>query len=179
MKITPDTPGVDDPGAGRRLGIDVGTVRIGVAVSDRDARMAMPLETVARSTKRRGPDGQEIKRILDIIEEYQVVEVVVGLPRNLKGTGSRSIAHAKDIAFRVHRRSKLPVRMADERLSTVVAQQALHASGVSEKAGRKVIDQAAAVEILQSWLDGRSNALVADTSNSLESDNNSAPADEE
>lgn len=179
MKITPDTPGVDDPGAGRRLGIDVGTVRIGVAVSDRDARMAMPLETVARSTKRRGPDGQDIQRILDIIAEYQVVEVVVGLPRNLKGTGSSSIAHAKDIAFRIHRRSKLPVRMADERLSTVVAQQALHASGVSVKAGRKVIDQAAAVEILQSWLDGRTNALAAQASDSLESDDDVAPARED
>ncbi|AWB84103.1 Holliday junction resolvase RuvX [Corynebacterium liangguodongii] len=159
MKVQPDTPGVDDPGVGRRVGLDVGTVRIGVAVSDRDARMATPVETIARDSGFRGPDGSDIERIVELIGSYGAVEVVVGLPRDLKGDGSASVKHAKEIAFRVRRRVDVPVRMADERLTTVVASQALRASGVSEKVGRRVIDQAAAVEILQSWLDGRHTYL--------------------
>ncbi|GAB3944074.1 Holliday junction resolvase RuvX [Corynebacterium tapiri] len=161
---TPDTPGVNDPGPGRRLGVDVGTVRIGVAVSDSSAVMATPVETIARDSGFRGPDGSDVDRILELIQEYGVVEVVVGLPRTLQGHGSQSVKHAREIAFRVQRRLKragspCPVRMADERLTTVSATAALRASGVSEKAGRKVIDQAAAVEILQAWLDGRQRVV--------------------
>ena len=160
MKVTPDTPGADDPGAGRRIGLDVGTVRIGVAVSDREAKLATPVETVARETGFRDRGKGDIDRLLEIVDEYEVVEIVVGLPRDLKGHGSSSVKHAKEIAFRINRRlsgagRSIPVRMADERLTTVAATAALRASGVSEKAGRSIIDQAAAVEILQSWLDAR------------------------
>ena len=81
------------------------------------------------------------------------------MPSNLNGDGSKSVKHAKEIAFRIQRRSDVPVKMADERLTTVAATQALRASGVREKDARAVIDQAAAVEILQSWLDGRKNYL--------------------
>ncbi|MGV0327130.1 Holliday junction resolvase RuvX [Corynebacterium confusum] len=166
-KVSPDTPGLDDPGPGRRLGVDVGTVRIGVAVSDRDARLATPVETVARVTGFKDRDGADIDRLVELAEQYQVAEVVVGLPRDLQANGSKSVKHAKEIAFRIRRRlaksetmvSLVPVRFADERLTTVVATQALRASGISEKKGRKVIDQAAAVEILQSWLDARARAL--------------------
>ncbi|WP_347305238.1 Holliday junction resolvase RuvX [Corynebacterium sp. SA-MJD20WY100] len=168
-KVEPDTPGVDDPGQGRRLALDVGTVRIGVAVSDRDAKLAMPVETVPRETGFKDRDKGDIDRILELIEDYDVVEVVVGLPRDLHANGSKSVKHAKEIAFRIRRRLAAgatmdkvlpPVRMADERLTTVAATHALRASGVSERKGRAVIDQAAAVEILQSWLDGRANALA-------------------
>lgn len=165
MKPTPDTPGSDDPGPGRRIGVDVGTVRIGVASSDRGATLATPVETVARKTGLKDRDQADIDRLIEIIESYQAVEVVVGLPRDLQGNGSRSVKHAKEIAFRIRRRlsnsgQNIPVRFADERLTTVAATQALRASGVSEKAGRSVIDQAAAVEILQSWLDARINYLA-------------------
>ncbi|AMO90281.1 hypothetical protein WM42_2591 [Corynebacterium simulans] len=160
---------MDDPGNGRRLALDVGTVRIGVAVSDNNAKLALPVETVARETGFKDRDKGDIDRILELIHEYQAVEVVVGLPRDLQGNGSKSVKHAKEIAFRIRRRlgkdvtiGRPPVRMADERLTTVAATTALRASGVSEKKGRKVIDQAAAVEILQSWLDARNNALQAD-----------------
>lgn len=160
MKVQPDRPGVDDPGRGRRIGIDVGTVRIGVAVSDRDATLANPVETVPRVTGFKDRDGDDIDRLLELISQYEAVEVVVGLPRDLKGDGSSSVKHAKEIAFRIRRRMPdMPVKMADERLTTVAAAQSLRASGVSEKAGRAVIDQVAAVEILQSWLDGRHHYL--------------------
>ncbi|MDN6461440.1 MAG: Holliday junction resolvase RuvX, partial [Corynebacterium flavescens] len=103
-QVSPDSPGVNDPGEGRRLALDVGTVRIGVAVSDRDAKLAMPLETVARETGLRDSDKGDIDAILALIEQYQVVEVVVGLPRDLHGNGSKSVKHAKEIAFRINRR---------------------------------------------------------------------------
>lgn len=170
MKVSPDTPGVNDPGSGRRLGIDVGTVRIGVASSDRNASLATPVETVPRVTGFKDRDGADIDRLLELIAEYEAVEVIVGLPRDLKGHGSSSVKHAKEIAFRIRRRltgegSAVPVRLGDERLTTVAATQALRSSGVSEKAGRKIIDQAAAVEILQSWLDARKAAEARATEN--------------
>lgn len=166
--IEPSVAGADDPGDGRRLALDVGTVRIGIASSDRDARMAMPVETVPRSHKRVGseiPDGEDIRRIMQIVREYEPVEVIIGLPRDLKGNGSASVVHARDIGQRLERvlagaGQAIPVRFADERLTTVIATQALHASGLTERAGRKVVDQAAAVEILQTWLDARRSYLA-------------------
>lgn len=168
MKVTPDVPGVNDPGPGRRLGIDVGTVRIGVASSDRDAKLATPVETIPRVTGFKDRDGADIDRLLKLIEEYRAVEVVVGLPRNLKGDGSNSVKHAREIAFRLRRRlgkqeapgNQVAIRLGDERLTTVVAARAMRESGMGEKAGRKFIDQAAAVEILQTWLDARVNHLA-------------------
>ena len=77
MKVQPDTPGVDDPGEGRRIGIDVGTVRIGVARSDREARLATPVETIKRVTGFKDRDGQDIERMLQLIAENEAVEVVV------------------------------------------------------------------------------------------------------
>lgn len=173
MQPTPDKPGRDDPGQGRRLALDVGTVRIGVAVSDRGCILATPVETISRETMFDDDDKADIDRILRLINEYDVVEVVIGLPRTLKGKGSSSVKHATDIASRVSRRlageeKLIPVRMADERLTTVTATQALRASEVKAKAGRTIIDQAAAVEILQSWLDERNNYLqTCDSANEV------------
>lgn len=152
---TPDRPGVDDPGRGRRIGIDVGSVRIGVAMSDPDGILATPVETVTRPKK---PDAgsPELRRIAEIIGEYEAVEVVVGLPRTLRGeagaAAQAAIAFAEQLQERI---APIPVRLADERLTTVTAQQALRSSGVRARAQRSVVDQAAAVAILQSWLDER------------------------
>lgn len=162
--VKPDTPGDQDPGPGRRLGLDVGTVRIGAAYSNREATLAMPLETIPRVTGFKDRDGSDIERILALIAEHDIVEVVVGLPRDLKGQGSSSVKHAKEIAFRIRRRMDIPVKMCDERLSTVVALNAIHASGKTEKATRAIIDQVAAVEILQTWLDARAQFLERSTS---------------
>ena len=158
--IVPDRPGEDDPGPGRRLGLDVGTVRIGVAVSDPDGILATPVSTVARTTKRRGPDGEDIDSIVQLAHDYSVVEVIVGLPRMLDGSAGSSVKHAQDVGFRVRRRLErdgvdVPIRYVDERMTTVMAQSNLHDAGISVKQGRSVIDQAAAVEILQTWLDQR------------------------
>jgi putative Holliday junction resolvase len=151
----PDRPGSDDPGRGRRLGVDVGSVRIGVAVSDPDGILATPLETV-----RRDKGDKHLRRLVDLIGEHEVVEVVVGLPRTLAdraGSAAQdALAVADGLAARI---PAVPVRLADERLTTVSAQRSLREAGVRAKAQRSVIDQVAAVAILQGWLDQRRAAM--------------------
>ena len=159
----PDRPGgPDDPGRGRRLGVDVGSVRIGVSCSDPDGLLAAPLETVRRHASR-----SHLRRLAELAEEYDVVEVVVGLPRTLAdraGAAAQDAVAVADELARVlaQRNRRVPVRLADERLSTVSAARALHSAGVRAKRQRSVIDQAAAVTILQCWLDQR-RALTATT----------------
>lgn len=157
MNSAPDRPtAASDPGRGRRIGVDVGTVRVGVAVSDPDAILATPVETVTRS----GDDTQCLARIAEIVLEYQAVEVVVGLPRTLRGQTGVSAQRA--IEFANSLRASLPalaIRLSDERLTTVAATRALRDSGVRAREQRRTIDQAAAVAILQGWLDERSAAL--------------------
>ncbi|MCV7283270.1 Holliday junction resolvase RuvX [Mycolicibacterium flavescens] len=151
----PDRPGSSlnppDPGRGRRVGIDVGTVRIGVAASDPDAILATPVETV-----RRERTGRHLRRLTTLIKDLDAVEVVVGLPRTLADRSGSSaqdaVALADALAGRI---APTPVRLADERLTTVVAQRSLREAGVRARGQRSVIDQAAAVGILQNWLDQR------------------------
>ena len=152
----PDRPG--DPkaagpgtGRGRRLGIDVGSVRIGVASSDPDGILATPVETV-----RRDRSGKHLRRLAALAAELEAVEVIVGLPRTLADRTGSSARDAIELAEELARRvAPIPVRLADERLTTVSAQRSLRAAGVPAKEQRAVIDQAAAVAILQSWLDQR------------------------
>jgi putative Holliday junction resolvase len=156
----PDRPGDSlnppDPGRGRRLGIDVGTVRIGVATSDPDGVLATPVETV-----RRDRTDKHIRRLAKLVDELGAVEVVVGLPRTLADrTGPSAIdaiAVADELAARI---PPIPVRLADERLTTVTAQRSLREAGVRAKGQRAMIDQVAAVGILQFWLDQRRAALA-------------------
>jgi putative Holliday junction resolvase len=134
---------------GARLGVDVGTVRIGVASCDRDGLLATPVETVKAEPRRAGQ-----LRLVRLAHEYEVVEVVVGLPRSLSGAEGPAAVKIRAYAAELARRlDPVPVRLVDERLSTVSATQGLRASGVSAKKGRAVVDQAAAVVILQDALD--------------------------
>ncbi len=152
----PDQPGdpnsAPDPGRGRRLGIDVGSVRIGVAVSDPDAILATPVETVARDRR----SGKHLRRLKRLIDENDAVEVVVGLPRTLADRVGPSAQDAVELAdLLAGQISPVPVRMADERFTTVTAQRTLREAGVRAKGQRSMIDQVAAVGILQNWLDQR------------------------
>lgn len=154
----PDRPGDpdQDPGRGRRLGVDVGSVRIGVACSDPDAILATPVETV-----RRDRSGKHLRRLAALAAELEAVEVVVGLPRTLADRTGPSAIDAIELADALAGRvAPTPVRLADERLTTVSAQRSLRAAGVRAKEQRAVIDQAAAVAILQSWLDQRRATLT-------------------
>lgn len=150
-----------DPGRGRRIAIDVGSVRIGVAASDPDGILATPVETVARAKSggRAGPPA-DIARIAEIVLEYEAVEVVVGLPRTLRGDSGSAANIARKFARQLRRAiDPIPIRLSDERLTTVSAARALRESGVRARGQRQVIDQAAAVSILQGWLDERSSVL--------------------
>jgi putative Holliday junction resolvase len=156
----PDRPGGSlqppDPGRGRRLGIDVGSVRIGVASSDPDGILATPVETV-----RRDRTDKHVRRLVQLVNELEAVEVVVGLPRTLADRAGTSARDAIELADQLAGRiSPTPVRLADERLTTVVAQRSLREAGVRAKGQRSMIDQAAAVGILQNWLDQRRTALA-------------------
>lgn len=153
--MAPDRPGSDDPGRGRRIGIDVGSVRIGVASSDPDGILATPVETVSRS-KDETDAAPDLRRIAEIVSEYDAVEVIVGLPRTLRGAHGSAAELATRFAERLRATlAPVPVRLSDERLTTVSAARSLRDSGVRAKGQRQVIDQAAAVSILQGWLDER------------------------
>jgi putative pre-16S rRNA nuclease len=149
---------VDPELRGRRLGIDVGSVRIGVAASDPDGILATPVETV-----RRDRSGKHLRRLAALAAELEAVEVIVGLPRTLADRTGSSAQDAIQLASKLaevlgRRVPPVPVRLADERLTTVSAQRSLRAAGMRAREQRAVIDQAAAVEILQGWLDRRRGA---------------------
>jgi putative holliday junction resolvase len=134
---------------GVRLGIDVGKVRVGVAISDPDGILATPLVTLAR-----GED--DLARLAALVREHEAIEVVVGLPVTLAGregpAAAESRRYAESLAQVI---APVPVQLADERMSTVLASRRLSERGVRGRRQRAVVDQAAAVEILQVWLDSR------------------------
>jgi len=133
---------------GRRLGVDVGDVRIGVAICDPDGLIATPLETVAAR------DGDPVDRIGELAADYEVFECVVGLPISLSGAEGKAAAKARAFATRIADAcTGVSVRLVDERMSTVTAAGQMRASGRSAKSSRAVIDQAAATVILQTALD--------------------------
>ena len=133
------------PARGVVLAVDVGTVRVGVAASDPHRILASPVETVAAP----GHD-----RVLELAAERDVVLVVVGLPTSLSGRASSASADmARAWTAELCRRTDLPVELVDERLTTVTATAQLRAAGRTGRAARAVVDQAAAVALLQAFLD--------------------------
>jgi putative Holliday junction resolvase len=134
--------------SGVRLGVDVGTVRIGIARSDPHGILATPVETVSRGKG-------DLDRIVELVTEHGAVEVIVGLPTSLSGRAGPAAAAAREFAIRLA--GLLPaetVRMYDERLTTVTAESGLRERGVRGRARREVVDQAAAIVLLQAALDG-------------------------
>ncbi|MBS2937688.1 Holliday junction resolvase RuvX [Nocardioides sp. J2M5] len=132
---------------GVRLGIDPGDSRIGVARSDPSGFLATPVETVRRGSG-------DVRRLAALVVEHEAVEVVVGLPRSLSGTEGPAAAKVRDFAATVARRvAPVPVRLCDERLTTVSAESILREQGRRGAKRRAVVDQAAAVLILQTALD--------------------------
>ena len=158
----PDRPGHDDPGRGRRLAVDVGSVRVGVALSDPDGLVATPVETVDRRRGSTRDDAPDLARVAALVAEHGCVEVGVGLRRTLRaehGAAARAAtAYAGQLARLV---DPVPVRLSDERLTTVAATRTLVERGVRGRRQRSVVDQAAAVAILQGWLDQRRRELAA------------------
>tara|TARA_Y100001936_G_scaffold71025_1_gene70142 strand:+ start:727 stop:1140 length:414 start_codon:yes stop_codon:yes gene_type:complete len=135
----------------RALGVDLGEKRIGIAVSDSNGKVATPLQVIIRSKSIK----QDHKKICELVDEWEVDIVVVGMPYSLNG--SKGLA-AKTVEKEVKELSsalEVPVATQDERLTTAMAAKELAIQGLDSKKQRKVIDQVAASVILQSWLDNR------------------------
>ncbi|MFD1325089.1 Holliday junction resolvase RuvX [Micromonospora sonneratiae] len=142
---------------GVRLGVDVGQVRVGVAICDPDGILATPLVTLPRDLKSANDAvPADISELSRLVEVHEVVGVIVGLPVTLAGGHGPAAVHVKAYADRLAEAiAPVPVVLADERMSTVVASRRLSERGVRGRRQRAVVDQAAAVEILQSWLDAQ------------------------
>ena len=129
------------------IGVDVGSVRVGVAASDPDGILATPVATLPRASA--------LDALVALVAEREAVEVVVGHPRHLSGAAGASARDAETFANDLRERAGVPVTLVDERLTTVTATRHLREGGVRAKNQRAVVDQAAAVAILQSALDAR------------------------
>lgn len=131
--------------SGRRIGVDVGTVRVGVALSDPAGLLAFPLTTLTYR------DGVA-EELLALVREHEAIEVIVGLPRHLNGREGVSAAAARELALAMAD-ADVSVRLIDERLSTATAASQMRVQGRSSREQKEVIDQEAARVILQFALD--------------------------
>jgi putative Holliday junction resolvase len=150
LPIAPDEPSGRPHGVW--LGVDVGSVRVGVARSDPRGVLATPLVTLARDTA----GGRDLAQLAALVREHDAVGIVVGDPVTLAGRAGVAARLARAYADEI--RQQLPeisVQLVDERLTTVVAARTLGERGVRGRAGRAVVDQVAAVVLLQHWLDSR------------------------
>jgi putative holliday junction resolvase len=135
------------------FGVDVGTVRVGIARSDPSGLLASPVVTLARDVA----GSTDLLELAQLVADRDTAGVVVGLPRTLAGREGESARMARDYAAQLAERiAPIPVELTDERLSTVSAERTLRTRGVRGSSKRAVVDQAAAVVILQQWLDTRS-----------------------
>jgi putative Holliday junction resolvase len=137
-------------GSGRVLGLDLGDVRIGVAISDPDRRLAVPVGTVRTGAPK------DLRAIADLVAENGVSLVVVGHPLLLSGEAGTRAHHAEAFADALRSVLEVPVVLHDERLSTAEAERALREAGVRGRDRRRSVDRSAATVILQSYLDGSS-----------------------
>ncbi|AUI52606.1 Holliday junction resolvase RuvX [Arthrobacter crystallopoietes] len=140
--------------AGTKLGVDVGLARVGLAGSDPGGILATPIRTLKRDAKK----NSDIRVLVREATERSAVQVFVGLPRTMKGGESASTRMAREYADLLAQALAdaglaVPVNLIDERLTTVSAHRTLHSAGMSSREHRKVVDQVAAVEILQQALD--------------------------
>ncbi|NNE72691.1 MAG: Holliday junction resolvase RuvX [Acidimicrobiales bacterium] len=143
----------------RALALDLGSKRIGVAVSDSDGRVATPITTIHRSGNR----ARDHRAVADLVAEWEAEIVVVGLPLSLDGSvgkaAKRALAEVRNLGATL----SVPVETYDERLTTVTAERVLVEQQLDGRARRQVVDQVAASIILQAWLDHRANTPPGDT----------------
>ena len=135
----------------RVLGIDLGTKRIGIAVSDRSGTIASPLTVLQRC----GSQGGDHRNIAKIVVEEEAVAIVVGLPLNMDGSEGKAAQSARAEVERMATVVGVPVYVHDERLTTVAADRVMMEQNMNAQARRKVVDKWAAAVILQAWLDSR------------------------
>jgi len=140
----------------RILGLDIGSKRIGVAVSDELGYTAQPVETI----QSKGMEA-DLDRIATLVRQFNAEEIVVGLPLNMNGTEGPEAKKVRMLIEKIAAKIDIPVREWDERLSTVAAERTLLEADMSRSKRRKVIDRIAAVLILQGYLDSRSRKVFS------------------
>lgn len=137
------------------MALDVGKVRVGVALSDQLGYTAQPLLTLWRKSK-----GEDLRSLLRLIRKHDVAEIVVGNPLHLSGDLSSWTIKVHEFAQELHKRSGLPVHLWDERLSSVAAHEILNEAEYGRKDRKYVIDQVAAVVILSGWMNAKEQELA-------------------
>ena len=135
-------------GVGRVLGLDLGDARIGVAISDPERRLAVPVGTIHVGQ----PPG-ELKAVAALVAEHDATLLVIGLPRSMSGDEGPRAALAREFGAALEAAVRVPIEFQDERLSTVEAERALREAGVTGRERRRIVDRSAATVILQAWLD--------------------------
>lgn len=137
------------------MALDVGKVRVGVALTDGLGYTAQPLLTLWRKTR-----GEDFRSLLRLIRKHEVVEIVVGNPLHMSGDVSPWAEKVHEFADELRKRSGLPVQLWDERLSSVAAHEILNESEYGQRDRKYVIDQVAAVVILRGWMEAREQAAA-------------------
>lgn len=137
-----------ETGTGRVLGLDLGDARIGVAISDPERRLAVPVGTIHVGQ----PPG-ELKAVAALVAEHDATLLVIGLPRSMSGDEGPRAALAREFGAALEAAVRVPIEFQDERLSTVEAERVLREAGVTGRERRRVVDRSAATVILQAWLD--------------------------
>jgi putative Holliday junction resolvase len=137
------------------MALDVGKVRVGVALTDGLGYTAQPLLTLWRKTR-----GEDLRSLLRLIRKHEVVEIVVGNPLHLSGEVSPWAAKVHEFADELRKRTGLPVQLWDERLTSVAAHEILNAAEYGQRDRKYVIDQVAAVIILSGWMEAREQAAA-------------------
>jgi putative holliday junction resolvase len=140
---------------GRTMALDVGKVRVGVALSDPLGYTAQPLLTLWRKSR-----GEDLRSLLRLIRKHEVVEIVVGNPLHMSGDVSPWATKVQDFAEELRERSGLPVQLWDERLSSIAAHEILDEAGHGKRDRKYVIDQVAAMVILRGWMEARQQAAA-------------------
>jgi putative holliday junction resolvase len=140
---------------GRIMALDVGKIRVGVALSDPLGYTAQPLLTLWRKTR-----GEDMRSLLRLIRKHEVVKIVVGNPLHMSGDISPWAAKVHEFADELQKRSGLPVQLWDERLSSVAAHEILNEAGHDRRDRKYVIDQVAAVVILRGWMEATEQAAA-------------------
>ena len=138
----------------RVLGIDIGSKKIGIAISNQEMTLATPLTVVHRRSQK----SEDHKAIMSIAHEWEVELLVVGIPLSLDGSLGIAAENVLQEIEHLERNTGIPVDTFDERFTTISAKQVLHDQGVSEKEQKNIIDQVAASIILQAWLDHKMSA---------------------
>lgn len=139
----------------RIMGLDFGSKTVGVAVSDPMLMIAQGLEIIRRKDENKL--RQTLARIEELIVEYEVGEIVLGLPRNMNGTEGIRVELTNEFRDKLERRTGLPVVMWDERLTTVAADKAMMEAGIRRENRKEYVDMIAATLILQGYLDRKRN----------------------